>query len=840
VGVGDVANLALTKSVAPQTADLGDTVTYTVSATNDIPVGEGGGAPTGLGTTGGVVTDTLPPGLQFVASSSSVCSAVGQTVTCHLGPIVQGQVVTTTYQAIVTSAAAGQSVTNDATIATEATPPSAACPTGCPALPDYNPNDNSDSATVDVNPAADLSLTKTVSNSNPGVDDEVDYTLTANNAGPNDATGVTITDSLPAGLDFIDASAGCDNKNGTVTCDLGTVASGASASVTIRAHTTNALAGTAITNLATVSSDDLEPNPANNQASATIDVRPLVDLSLTKVASSPTPPAGGTVDYTLTLVNNGPSPTTAATITDPLPAGLSFVSANPSQGSCSASAQTVICQLGTVPAGGTAHVVITTAIAPSAAGVTVQNTASASANDPIARPELLTSQAIINPFATPTSTSTTPTSTTTTPTSTSATPTSTTPTPTPTVNLRVKKVASNRNPTAGADVTYKITVGNDGPGTATGVTLKDPVPNGVTYKSAKPSQGSCTLAHATITCKLGTIAAGRSLIVRVTVRVDSTERKRTITNTAIVSASEHNASPSLSHAKATITAHPAKQKNKPPAKAKPKPKPPTDAKLTLTKTVNHDRTVFGADLTYTITVANAGPATAQAPKITDSIPTGISVISTRASTGRCGAGTPLTCMLGPIAPRTHATITIVARAETLGTARNTATVTTNTRLAPGSATTAAATVTIMPGPHARLLLSDSATPARIVTGATTAFHPRVSNPNPWPLHNVVVCDQLPATLMFVGASAGFSHNALRVCWTIATLPPGSSRSMTVIAEPRSGVTGALHDAVTTSAIAQGHRLTATADAEVIVLAANRCGSRIPDFTGPGPIAVTAC
>ena len=69
---------------------------------------------------------------------------------------------------------------------------------------------------------------------NPGTDDEVDYTLTAHNAGPNDATGVTINDSLPAGLDFLDASPGCDNNAGTVTCDIGTIANGDSASVTIK------------------------------------------------------------------------------------------------------------------------------------------------------------------------------------------------------------------------------------------------------------------------------------------------------------------------------------------------------------------------------------------------------------------------------------------------------------------------------------------------------------------------------------------------------------------------------------------------------------------------------
>ncbi|MBV8950265.1 MAG: DUF11 domain-containing protein, partial [Actinobacteria bacterium] len=191
IGVGDVANLALTKSVAPQTANVGDTVTYTLSATNDIPIGEAGGAPAGLGTTGGVITDTLPAGVQFLSSSpAGVCTAAGQTVTCHLGAIAQGQIVTATYTALVTSPAAGTSVTNQASIATEAAG-------GFPALPDFNPSDNGDSATVNVNPLADLSLTKAVSNPNPAVDDEVAYTLTAGNAGPNDGTGVTIHDSLP-------------------------------------------------------------------------------------------------------------------------------------------------------------------------------------------------------------------------------------------------------------------------------------------------------------------------------------------------------------------------------------------------------------------------------------------------------------------------------------------------------------------------------------------------------------------------------------------------------------------------------------------------------------------
>ena len=77
---------------------------------------------------------------------------------------------------------------------------------------------------------------------------------------------MTIHDSLPAGLDFIDASPGCENSNGTVTCDIGTLASGDSASVTIRVRTTPAIADSTVGNLASVTANELDPDPSNNQA----------------------------------------------------------------------------------------------------------------------------------------------------------------------------------------------------------------------------------------------------------------------------------------------------------------------------------------------------------------------------------------------------------------------------------------------------------------------------------------------------------------------------------------------------------------------------------------------
>ena len=238
VGIGRVANLALAKSVSPQTANVGELVTYSLAVTNNVSVGEEGGRKSELGTTGGVVSDTLPAGLQFVASAAGSSCNPGppDTVTCNVGPVAQGENVSAAFTARVTPAAAGASLDNTATVATAAAG-------GFPALPDFEPGDNTAHASLTVNPLADVSLTKTVSNANPAVDDEVDYTLTASNAGPDEATGVTIHDSLPAGLDFIDASPGCDNDNGTVTCDVGTLASGETAAVTIRASTTAVVSG---------------------------------------------------------------------------------------------------------------------------------------------------------------------------------------------------------------------------------------------------------------------------------------------------------------------------------------------------------------------------------------------------------------------------------------------------------------------------------------------------------------------------------------------------------------------------------------------------------------------
>ncbi|MBI3459898.1 DUF11 domain-containing protein, partial [Candidatus Acetothermia bacterium] len=74
----------------------------------------------------------------------------------------------------------------------------------------------------------------------------------------------------------------------------------------------------------------------------------LTDLAVTKTDSPDPVIAGNNLTYTLTVTNNGPDNAGGVTVTDTLPGGVTFISAVPSQGSCSQSAGVVTCSLGTM------------------------------------------------------------------------------------------------------------------------------------------------------------------------------------------------------------------------------------------------------------------------------------------------------------------------------------------------------------------------------------------------------------------------------------------------------------------------------------------------------------
>ncbi len=113
--------------------------------------------------------------------------------------------------------------------------------------------------------ASDLSIEKTESVDPATVGTQFDYAITVSNSGPDAATAVTVEDTLPNEVDFVSATAtqGTCALQGSkkVNCELGNLASGASATVTLRV--TAAREGIA-ENTATVSTTSPDPNAANN------------------------------------------------------------------------------------------------------------------------------------------------------------------------------------------------------------------------------------------------------------------------------------------------------------------------------------------------------------------------------------------------------------------------------------------------------------------------------------------------------------------------------------------------------------------------------------------------
>jgi uncharacterized repeat protein (TIGR01451 family) len=115
---------------------------------------------------------------------------------------------------------------------------------------------------------------------------------------------------------------------------------------------------------------------------------------------------------------------------------------------------------------------------------------------------------------------------------------------TPAPDLKITK-AGPANGVVGGQLSYTLTVKNNGPSNATNVVVGDPVPAGTTFVSATASQGTC---DATVSCNLGNLASGDTATVTIVVTATTVG---TVTNTATVSASEPD--PDTSNNSSTAT-----------------------------------------------------------------------------------------------------------------------------------------------------------------------------------------------------------------------------------------------------------------------------------------------
>jgi uncharacterized repeat protein (TIGR01451 family) len=261
----------ITDSADPVQA--GDNITYTITVHNN-----------STASVAGVSLQDAFPGATYVsATAPGACTPATATVTCALGTIAgaANAVVTVTVKSPTSVPAGGTTLTNTATAP-------AATGTGV-------------SATTLVNPPPALSTSITDSPHNVTVGNNVQYTLTVTNSGSTAVTGAQVVDTTPSGTTVVTGQlpANCTNSSGTVTCTLGNLAVGASATVQFVVTVPGSPGN--ITNSAIAS-----PGPSNTAGTVTTIVEAVTD----GVAKGFVLPGGsltipGDNPATLTLPNTG-------------------------------------------------------------------------------------------------------------------------------------------------------------------------------------------------------------------------------------------------------------------------------------------------------------------------------------------------------------------------------------------------------------------------------------------------------------------------------------------------------------------------------------------------------
>ncbi|MFN2385935.1 MAG: PQQ-dependent sugar dehydrogenase [Thermoanaerobaculia bacterium] len=227
-----------------------------------------------------------------------------------------------------------------------------------------------------------------------------------------------------------------------------------------------------------------------------------------------------------------------------------------------------------------------------------------------------------------------------------------------------------------------------------------------------------------------------------------------------------------------------------------------EADLSLVQNDSPDPVENGTTLTYTISVANAGPATATALSVTDTLPPGVSLVSATGTGWSCSGTTTVVCTRPSLAvgPAPALTIRVTAPSSN-GPISNAASVdaaepdpnTGNNSHIEQTAVTPAA----RPGADLSISKADVADP--VCAESTLTWTLQVFNAGPSSGSDVVVTDTLPAgvTLLSAGGSGWNCTGGPTVQCTRPSLSVGAAPGITISVEAPSGA-GPVTNAATVS------------------------------------------
>jgi uncharacterized repeat protein (TIGR01451 family) len=174
-------------------------------------------------------------------------------------------------------------------------------------------------------PQADLSISQTETPAQVSPESEITYHITTTNNGPEAAVATKTLDTLPVDTSLLSLTQNSGPANGQ------TLPVGATETFTLTLHVGSAPRGTELVDVAEVLSTTPDPNSANNTAILDAYVTEPADVAITSTGPASVV-AGAGAAYLLTVENKGPNAAQAITLTNPIPAGTTFVSLAQTEG----------------------------------------------------------------------------------------------------------------------------------------------------------------------------------------------------------------------------------------------------------------------------------------------------------------------------------------------------------------------------------------------------------------------------------------------------------------------------------------------------------------------------
>lgn len=574
----EVIDLSLTKTIDKSPPLVSDNVRFTITVANDGP----------SDATSVEVTDLLPSGYTYVSDNSGG-SYDELTGIWAVGTIVNGA---SQSLSILANVNASGNYVNVAEITGHDQ-------TDVDSTPNNNVlgEDDQDEVIVNPDPIVDISVTKTVDEFIPEVGSEIVFIVTVNNAGPSDATNVVITDVLASGYQFVSANPSVGTYNATNgSWTVGGLANGVSETLDITVEVLPAGVYSNTAELTSVTEDDVDSTPGNNseaeddQQTITPVVVPVSDLLLRKSVNVLSPYVGQDVIFTISITNYGPSDATGVEIMDQLPTGYSYVSHSSTAGIYNAS--TGIWALnGTMADGNTETLNIVATVNPDGDYFNVTEVFASDNLDPNSIPNNN------NFFENDQDNAGT--------------------TPIPSADLNLDVSVDNTTPDVGTNVTFTLTLLNEGPSDAIGVMVQNRLPSGYTFVS-DDSAGSFDPNNGR--WNIGNIAAGAQLQLNLVVQVNPSGDYNNIAEVIAAILFDLDSTPNNN----MISEDDQDEQTT-------NPRHVTD--ISVTKTADNMSPDAGSEIVFTIVAANDGPNDATGLIIEDQLPSGYNFVSATTTSG---------------------------------------------------------------------------------------------------------------------------------------------------------------------------------------------------------------